>query len=243
MHITKYGPHPRQVVASWTPASDSEHGIIFIHGGLYRDPSNTYADWEAVIKELAQLDQSSKLYSIDYQISPDVKHPSHIIDSLKAIKHIVDTNKLKSISLVGHSVGATLITQILTPQLWSGLVDFEIPKVAKVWLLDGIYDIATFVEEYPVCETLIEESFDNYKEPITPLNGEYDLCNWRTLEKIMVVQSTKDELLSMSQSEQFTKWLENLQLQYQMVCQDFGLHNQVYINLEIARLINLTSLS
>lgn len=108
----------------------------FIHGGAWRDPSNTYQDFlptiEALLSSHPMLRPAIRGFaSLDYRLSshpnhaqdpsstpPDrlrcAKHPDHIRDVCLALRYLdAKFNMRDRYILVGHSVGATLAFQLL----------------------------------------------------------------------------------------------------------------------------------
>ena len=91
--------------------------IIYVHGG----------GWQIGDKSNGAVRTSSQLYtaldmlvvSVNYRLSPDVKHPAHVQDVAKAVKwvynniHTYGGDKTKMI-LVGHSSGAQLVALLGT---------------------------------------------------------------------------------------------------------------------------------
>lgn len=108
----------------------------FIHGGAWRDPVNTIADFEPSIQQILVLPESIQqrilgFISIDYRLSesPDsshnssklsanavqnARHPDHIRDVQAALSFLADQIQLSNdYVLIGHSAGATLAYQVL----------------------------------------------------------------------------------------------------------------------------------
>ncbi|GMF07691.1 unnamed protein product [Ambrosiozyma monospora] len=113
-----------EIEASTAPR-DSEP-LVSIHAGFWMNTNNTYMDFDKLITEIDlkvnngnglycpknNLDQGYILqfYSIGYRRSPEVKHPEHLKDILRALKYINEDLNTGVASLVGHSAGATIIT-------------------------------------------------------------------------------------------------------------------------------------
>lgn len=89
---------------------------MYVHGGAWNkgDKKTTTAE-----KAKTYTDQGIILIAINYRLSPDYKHPSHIKDCATAIKWV--TNNItkyggnpKNIVLSGHSAGAHLVALLGT---------------------------------------------------------------------------------------------------------------------------------
>ncbi|CAI4210220.1 unnamed protein product [Parascedosporium putredinis] len=133
--------HELQRLATWEFPSSVVLGpaarwIVFIHGGAWRDPSNTYQDFlptiEALLSSHPMLRPAIRGFaSLDYRLSSHpnhaqdpsstpadrlrcAKHPDHIRDICLALRYLdAKFNMRDRYILVGHSVGATLAFQLL----------------------------------------------------------------------------------------------------------------------------------
>lgn len=233
-------------------AAKSGGSLVFIHGGAWRDPLNTCDDFTELVGQLDSLLQPSSrsehtaevlIFSLDYRLSPEVKHPQHLIDVLLALGAIRQKCGIDQVTLCGHSVGATLITQILDykeilRKYHVQLDALPLPQVSGAIYLDGIYNIPAMLKEYPEYLGFVEEAF-NGNEYSTHSNliscnaqpGSYNI-------KHTVIHSTVDELLSLQQPKLFIDWLQRSGApQVEHIYDDFGKHNDVYSDPAVARLV------
>ncbi|KAI3403228.2 BNA7 [Candida oxycetoniae] len=183
-----YGDHPLQKVKVWNYDAENLNTYIYIHGGAWRDASNTFDELEPV----AELNRESTFFGINYRLSPEIKHPLHLIDIGNALFYIATKFKVGKLHLLGYSVGATMILQLfryfdIIEQGFLALKitnDFE--KVTKeverymastqkrefksmvktgklsftsVKFLDGIYDASSLIKEYPSYSSFILDAF------------------------------------------------------------------------------------
>ena len=120
----------------WSPADTSLSS--FIHGGAWRDPRNTYADFEPAVEKLqtapeVDLRAIAGFASLGYRLSshpqfPEAsaqvtdgpaavkrpQHPAHIKDIWLALAYLQQTFDMGDrYILIGHSAGATLAFQLL----------------------------------------------------------------------------------------------------------------------------------
>ncbi len=152
--------HARQKLDLHLPEKTPEKPrpvFILIHGGGWRMGDKANANFAgAKIRWL--LDSGYLVVSVNYRLSPEVKHPAHVEDVCKAIawvqkhvsKHGGDPERLY---LLGHSAGAHLaaLAAVDAPRLKAAGADPAAIRGAV--LLDGAgYDIP---RQYPV---LREES-------------------------------------------------------------------------------------
>ncbi|KAK3903635.1 hypothetical protein C8A05DRAFT_32617 [Staphylotrichum tortipilum] len=184
--------------------------IICIHGGAWRDPAITASSFTATATDLLLRSSTTPnspplagMVSIDYRLSPHPNHPSsspshkarhpdHIADVLDALTflHRVGiiphaTNPRHEWILAGHSCGASLGFQVLmSPARW-GLDpgSFSFPRQpAKVVGVNGLYDLAGFIEHPP---TGYEDLREGYREFVAGAFGE-DEKVWREVSPATV---------------------------------------------------------
>lgn len=225
MTYEQYGNDPLQSYRVFN-YSKSNKSIVFIHGGAWRDTRNTFDDFVEISEYISKLSDVN-IFGINYRLSPKVKHPAHLEDAIAAIEHIANKYEVGELLLVGHSAGATLILQLLR----------EHPNLnlkAAVYL-DGIFDIAELIQEYPSYIGFIEEAFNVLD--YTTLTGTQGEQSLERPQKSLIIQSTEDELLSTRQSELFAKYLEKHSLDFKYLTDSWGLHEQVYKNSNVGDLI------
>ncbi|ODQ81196.1 hypothetical protein BABINDRAFT_34382 [Babjeviella inositovora NRRL Y-12698] len=258
--MTSYGPHRLQTIATLDLPSSSP--IVFIHGGAWRDPNNTKDDWDALASMIEPTPGPYKhAYSLDYRLSPEVKHPQHILDVLFALCHLKKEVGVEHVSLAGHSVGATLILQILsftkllsyypdtltdleylclpvsvkTPAQVVLFIEKNLPRLDTLYLLDGIYDMDKLYEEYPIYSDFMGQAFNGDESQAIQLSLEIgmDVPHGR----VVVAHSYEDELLSPQQTFLFTQYLTLQKIEFTFVMGSFGKHNEVYECKQVAELI------
>lgn len=183
-----YGEHLLQKIKVYSFRPSIKHAIVFIHGGAWTDPRNSYDDFRDMISRIkTSISSRFNIFGINYRLSPEVKHPFHLFDVVQAISLLVNSYQVKELLFVGHSVGATLMLQLLNPrvvlndgfqilrstkdlhntslpepaQICSVLEHFEQIKFSTFFFLDGIYDVQDLVREYPSYESFVYKCFVN----------------------------------------------------------------------------------
>ncbi|QPG76025.1 hypothetical protein FOA43_003411 [Brettanomyces nanus] len=155
------------------------------------------------------------------------------------------------ITLCGHSAGCTLITQILERE--HTLSQFgvreigPIPSIQRAIFLDGIYNVTSLVEQYPDYCGFIHEAFGDNMERCNIISSgkqDKDLVKhiYGQLDKITVIHSIWDELISLKQPEEFINWLLECGVDERLVTEgcyfdSFGKHNDVYQSKKVAHIL------
>ncbi|MFZ4601115.1 MAG: alpha/beta hydrolase fold domain-containing protein [Caulobacterales bacterium] len=122
--------------------------LAFIHGGGWRigDKANppAGADKARVFTERGYL-----YASLNYRLSPAVRHPAHIEDVAAAIAWLFANAKAQGgdpsrIVVMGHSAGAHLAALVAADPRWLGAHGLKPRDLKGAILLDGAgYDVAT----------------------------------------------------------------------------------------------------
>ncbi|KAI5954387.1 BNA7 [Candida jiufengensis] len=219
MSIYKYGNHELQQIKVWNYNGNNENTYIYIHGGAWRDPSNTYDELESVAKK----NQNSTFIGINYRLSPEIKHPQHYNDVYDSLVYIKKHFKLGNINLLGYSVGATLILQII-----QNLNNLSSPILFKsIKFLDGIYDIKQLIEEYPHYGFFIDEAFQNLEIAIDSVS----LIRPPIISKntsIIICQSLQDDLLSINQTNLLVSYFARYKIPFTLLTGNWGIHDDIY---------------
>lgn len=234
--ILRYGDESvRQVIKK----SKIENGggkdvrrIITIHGGAWRDATNTCADFDKFVEYWDQRGCNFVVYSIDYKLSKEAggKYPEVLEDLMAAMDMVrrdadadadSDAGNMQ-FTLCGHSVGCTFMTQILeyNQNMERKVAKYTgghlLPNITQAIFLDGIYDVRELLDEYPSYSFFIDEAFGDADTACNTCNfitrkGATDVTDaidaYKTLQNVYVVHSTEDELLSLRQPDCFVTWL------------------------------------
>jgi kynurenine formamidase len=164
------------------------------------------------------------LASLNYRLSPAVRHPSHQEDVITALEYLKEHYDMKEYVLVGHSAGACLAFQSAHVTGCKGIVGVE-----------GIYNMEELVEEYPEYEDFVEEAFGRDKslwQKASPTH--IDLSTTLTIK---LVQSTEDELLSPRQTELMYSRLKTTNVTLQDIAWIKGSHNTSISTQEFCTLV------
>lgn len=248
--IINYGDHALQQIKFFRYLPENSRAIVLLHGGAWRDPNNTYDDFQELNQHFNQHSVNDvNIIGINYRLSPEFTHPTHLYDVFLALQFIDKTVSPTSILMVGHSVGATLMLQLLNYVRIMKLggknvaADFSgvLNKIDTMYFVDGIYDIPALIKEYG----------EGYKEFVTMAFGEGHTLEGATQmgladfegfahfpKKFVVVHSQQDELLSMQQPDIFVEFLQQNGVQATVVKGAWGKHEEVYRRVELAQLIS-----
>ena len=164
--------------------------IISCSSNGRRDPQQTSHDGDVLMKYLRETDLMLSLASVNYRLSPAVRHPIHQEDVISAIKFLKSTHGMTEFVLVGHSTGGCLAFQCAHLDGCKGVLSAE-----------GIYDLEELVNEYPEYQEFVVEAFGEDKgvwRKASPTNLVEALP---ASLSVLLVQSTEDGLLSGRQTE------------------------------------------
>lgn len=221
--------------------------LIFIHGGAWRDPNNTYLDFANLVGYLDMAD--TNMVGINYRLSPQIKHPYHLVDVAAALQKILSLTGHSKVLLVGHSVGATLLLQLLNYREIIALgsvsgAEIELPKleldIDTIFFVDGIFDIVDLIAEYGAPYKLfVDVAFDSETHYVEASQMTWTKAGFRFDQdfRAVVVQSKQDELLSERQSERFVSFLEGKNVPVEYLAGNWGKHEEVYRRAELADII------
>jgi len=140
--------------------------IVFIHGGAWSFGNKGSLNYKTTVFTKANF----VYVSINYRLSPDIKHPLHASDVAKAItwiyKHISDYGgDPQNIFLIGHSAGAHLAALIATDERYLGDLGFSTKIIRGVIGLDSAaYHLPTLIRSEPENYYLFEMAFGDNLE-------------------------------------------------------------------------------
>ncbi|KAL2072871.1 hypothetical protein VTL71DRAFT_12214 [Oculimacula yallundae] len=225
--------------------------IIYIHGGAWRDPTITDQSIRFTLRTVYSRPSIRELLhnevtafaSLSYRLSahPDypqksgtpinilrkAKHPEHLEDVIKGISFLQEKYGFGSkYMLIGHSCGATLAFQsIIRTQLSiPASIPFTNPQV--VVGVAGIYDLKLLRDKnpYPAYHEFLAQAF-GVDEKVWDLASpaKHDLAEvWPEVKTVIVVSSSKDEMIDPTQIECMRKSLGSLREKATVkVLQDF----------------------
>lgn len=242
-----YGENALQTIKLFEFLPENENSLILIHGGAWRDPNNTFLDFSQLVGHLTL--ENTNLIGINYRLSPEFKHPSHLIDTVNAISKILTVTKTNKVLFLGHSVGATLLLQLLNYKeiICLGNLrnsEIKIPDlildIDKIFLLDGIYNIVDLIDEYGAPYKLfVDCAFESKKhyEDATQITWLKRKFSFEFLFSAVVLQSLEDELLSERQSLGFVEFLKKYNVSYEYLTGNWGKHEESYTRRELADII------
>lgn len=146
----------------YTPAKGENFPVIvFIHGGTW-----TLGDKGGLSEKAIAFIKANFVYvSINYRLSPEIKHPIHAYDVAKAVtwiyEHISDyRGDPQNIFLLGHSAGGHLAALIVTDEKYLKDLDFPTKIIRGVIGLDSAaYHLPVLIESEPENYYLFEMAF------------------------------------------------------------------------------------
>ncbi|ODV90984.1 hypothetical protein CANCADRAFT_26848 [Tortispora caseinolytica NRRL Y-17796] len=212
-----YGTHELQTV-HYVKTDSSLPWILFIHGGAWRDPSNTWKDGLHCLSTLHSR-YGVSIASVDYRLAPESQKDDFPKDIASAIVQLRKMGMVDYV-IIGHSAGAFIALQL--PQFTKFLP-------SNVFGLDGIYDLRSLVLEYPSYNEFVEFAFGSDSENWPDILTSSD----RYSGNLALIQSAEDELLSMAQTTRASLFFPNAPVHIIS-----GLHEDVYKGPEIITIMS-----
>ncbi len=138
----------------YAPATGQNHPVIvMVHGGGWQRGDKANAN-VAAQKVRAFVAAGYIFVSVNYRLSPAVKHPAHVQDVAKALAWVNQNIKRYGgnpgrIYLMGHSAGAHLAALVATDSRYLKATGQNLSLIKGVILLDGAgYDIPRLMREH-----------------------------------------------------------------------------------------------
>ena len=229
-------PNRLQTLDIWLPRPLEESDpskslwIIYIHGGAWRDPTQTSLYAEPTLKHLFSSLHSNiaGIASLNYRLSPypshptdpsspsdhdrNVAHPTHIRDVAQGIAYLQKEYGVERWIGVGHSCGATLLCHYVSG---TGLDQNGNGGGPEALILTaGIYNIPLFLRNHfpPACpeniakiyNTIITGAFGantSVYHGVSPVAGKYGTESWPNGKLIVLAHSYEDELVERAQRD------------------------------------------
>ena len=169
-----------------------EHGdLAFYQSNCRRDPRQTSSDGDPLLNYLRKTNSTTiTLASLNYRLSPAVRHPGHQEDVIAALNYLKERYRMQEYILIGHSAGACLAFQVA-----------HVPGCRGIVGVEGIYDLNELVEEYPEYQEFVEETFGKDKDVWRKASPTNIISYFPLTLTVQLVQSTEDQLLSPRQTQ------------------------------------------
>lgn len=198
-----YGEEPSQALDLFVPQGvKGEPLVAFVHGGAWQGGSRH--EYDAFAARLKGMGIAAA--SVDYRLSPGVRHPAHAEDAAHALAWLRENAPKygydpRRIFVVGHSAGGHIAGTIATDPTLLALA-----KPAGFVGLEGIYDVPNLAKRWPgYPDWFLNNAFGR------------DFAKWHadspTRTKVagrapwLLVHSKGDELVDMGQTDGFAAHL------------------------------------
>ena len=122
----------RIVTPEGMPAANNDKVLLDLHGGGFNSDSGSYTE-SIPIAGYAKI----KVVAVLYRLSPEVKFPAAVDDSIAVYKELLKTYQPKHIVIYGTSAGA-----ILTAQVAAKIKQLGLPMPAALGIFSGMGDFA-----------------------------------------------------------------------------------------------------
>jgi len=122
----------RIVTAEGMPDSNKDKVLLNLHGGGFNSDSGSYTE-SIPIASYTKI----KVVAVLYRLSPEVKFPAAVEDSVAVYKELLKTYKPEHVVIYGTSAGA-----ILTAEVAAKLKQLGLPMPAALGIFSGMGDFA-----------------------------------------------------------------------------------------------------
>lgn len=124
----------RIVTPEGIPDSNKDKVLLNLHGGGFNSDSGSYTE-SIPIAAYTKI----KVVAVLYRLSPEVKFPAAVDDSIAVYKELLKTYQPKHIVIYGTSAGA-----ILTAEVAARIKQLGLPMPAALGIFSGMGDFARF---------------------------------------------------------------------------------------------------
>jgi epsilon-lactone hydrolase len=122
----------RVVTPEAMPAANHDKVLLNLHGGGFNSDSGSYTE-SIPIASYTKI----KVVAVLYRLSPEVKFPAAVEDSIAVYKELLKTYKPQHIVIYGTSAGA-----ILTAEVAAKIKQLGLPMPAALGIFSGMGDFA-----------------------------------------------------------------------------------------------------
>lgn len=122
----------RVVTPEGMPAANKDKVLLNLHGGGFNSDSGSYTE-SIPIASYTKI----KVVAVLYRLSPEVKFPAAVDDSVAVYKELLKTYKPRHIVIYGTSAGA-----ILTAEVAAKIKQLGLPMPAALGIFSGMGDFA-----------------------------------------------------------------------------------------------------
>jgi epsilon-lactone hydrolase len=122
----------RIVTPDGMPESNKDKVLLNLHGGGFNSDSGSYTE-SIPIASYSKI----KIVAVLYRLSPEVKFPAAVEDSIAVYKELLKTYKPEHIVIYGTSAGA-----ILTAEVAAKIKQLNLPMPAALGIFSGMGDFA-----------------------------------------------------------------------------------------------------
>ena len=129
---TMAGVPVRIVTPEGMPDKDKDRVLLNLHGGGFNSDSGSYTESIPIASYTG-----IKVVAVLYRLSPEVKFPAAVDDSIAVYKELLKTYKPRHIVIYGTSAGA-----ILTAEVAARIKQLGLPMPAALGIFSGMGDFA-----------------------------------------------------------------------------------------------------
>ncbi len=184
--------------------------IVYVHGGGWRAGDKSRVD-----NKPGHYCRAGYIFaSVNYRLSPDVKHPTHAEDVAAAVDWIMDNAERLGgdpdrVVLMGHSAGAHLVALVATDPRYLGEHDRSPADLAGVVALDSAsYDLVERADDLGM-RKMIGEAFGDDAEALRSASPVHHVAPGGEYPAFLVVYAPR-RLRAKRESERFAEAIEKV---------------------------------
>lgn len=146
--------------------------VVYIHGGFWQGMNKHTSAYG--IKPI--VENQARVFVIDHDLCPDVSLTEIIKQFNNAVDKIMSyatAHNSKSVSFIGHSSGAHLITYLFRDEAIKRLGD-KFDLIKNIYLISGVYDVSELRSTKVVNRNNLLSITDDNVVALSPIKQKYD---------------------------------------------------------------------
>lgn len=147
--------------------------VVYVHGGMWQGMNKHTSAYG--IKPL--VENQARVFVIDHDLCPDVSLTEIIKQFNQAVDKVMTyatEHKSKSVSFIGHSSGAHLITYLFRDETIKRLGKEKFDLIKNIYLISGVYDVSELRNTKVVNRNNLLSITDDNVAALSPVKQSYE---------------------------------------------------------------------